>query len=152
MNSQQIMPELLRDFPEFRARWDEHLKWWNGEEAGLYNDMSAFVQFVIEDLYEKEKLDRVTFAFEKMEEFLKEGDEEAQTLIDYGFFETLQCVASWRPYGKDAFLPFLGPLSRAVWEELNEIWGGKSSLAEVVRAERRQAAQSNAPANKKSTS
>lgn len=52
-----------------------------------------------------------------------------------GFLETVQNVASHRRCGSAAFERFLGPSSQRAWAELNKVWLGKKSLAEVVASE-----------------
>jgi hypothetical protein len=132
-----VISSLLGSFPEFSGRWKCHIKWWGGESAGSYNDMSEFVHFVVEDLYEKGLIEEVRRAFQVLEDLFVEGDEEARNLIGLGFFETLQCFASWRHGGNKVYEQFLGPMSKRVWAELLVMWAGKSSLMEVIRAERK---------------
>ena len=137
LEKEQLIPQLLQAFPEFQDRWNKHVEHWGEQEAGSYNDMAEFVVFVIEDLYDKRKHEQLELVFQQMEEFLKACDQEARDVVVLGFFETLQCVASHRPYGKRAFVRFLGPLSAQAWEELNALWEGKSSLMDVIREERK---------------
>lgn len=127
---------LLEAFPDFAARWKEHIALWGGNPAGSYNDMAEFVHFVVEDLYEKEKREEVQRAFDSLEGLLSKADEDTTNLIGLGFFEILQNFASWRPYGNKAFEVFLGERSMEIWRELHRIWEGKSSLADIIRAER----------------
>jgi hypothetical protein len=127
---------LLEALPDFGARWREHIAHWGGNSAGSYNDMAEFVHFVMEDLYEQGKRDEVRRVFELVEKLLLEADEDTTNLIGLGFLETLQNIASWRPYGNKAFEEFLGERSMQIWRELQRIWAGKSSLADVIRAER----------------
>ena len=98
--------------------------------------MAEFVHFVVEDLYDKNNLDEVRRVFQLMEQLLSGGTEDTRNLIGLGFFETLQNVASWRSYGNQAFEQFLGPASQQIWKEIRRMWVGKSSLADVIRAER----------------
>lgn len=98
--------------------------------------MAQFVHFVVEDLYEKELTS--ARAFELVEALLADADQESTDLIGYGFFEKLQNFASWRPYGNKVFEPFMGTRSMEIWRYLRKIWAGKSSLADVIRAERLQ--------------
>jgi hypothetical protein len=128
---------LVEAFPEFSTRWRKHLADWGGEPAGSYNDMAKFVHFVVEDLYEKELTGEVRRAFELLETLFVEGDQPTRDLIGLGFLETLQNVASWRPYGNRAFEQFLGPMSTRCWKEIQRQWSGKSSLMDVIRSERR---------------
>ncbi len=66
---------------------------------------------------------------------LHEGDDEVRDLVSIGLLEDLQTIASWRPFGMDVFLPWLGPTSLHAWNEILTMWKGKHSLAEVLRAE-----------------
>jgi hypothetical protein len=86
---------LRQAFPDFSDRWKKHIMWWGGNPAGSYNDMAEFVRFVVEDVYEKGKLDETRRVFEHLEKLLVGADEENRNLIGLGFFETLQNVASW---------------------------------------------------------
>lgn len=132
-----ILPRLLREFPEFEPRWNRHLLEWNDKPAGDYNDISVFVKFVVDDLYPANQIPRLQRVFDLMEEWLAGGSQAVQELIVLGFFEDLQNIASWRPFGREAFIPFLGKNSRSEWEAIEKVWAGKSSLMDVVRAERK---------------
>jgi hypothetical protein len=131
-----LMPRLLTEFPGFQPRWQAHLEYWKGEPAGNYNDMAQFVHFVVEDLYATGQTQHVQRVFEIMEQWLTSGSETVRGLIVVGFLETLQTSASWQVFGNEAFIPFLGPKSREAWKEIERWWAGKSSLAEVIEAER----------------
>jgi hypothetical protein len=132
-----IVVSLLKTFPDFTARWKEHIALWGGNPAGSYNDMAEFVQFVVQDLYDEGERAEVQRAFDSLEGLLSKADEETTNLIGLGFFETLQNFASWRPYGNRVFEEFLGARSMQLWREIERIWEGKSSLADVIRAERK---------------
>jgi hypothetical protein len=99
--------------------------------------MAEFVSFVIEDLYEKDRIDEVRRAFQLLEMLFVEGNQQTRDIVGLGFFESLQNVASWTPYGNKVFEQFLGPTSKQVWREIRIMWVGKSSLMDVVRAEQR---------------
>ncbi len=131
-----LLLSIVKSFPTFSERWKAHLERWRGKPAGSYNDMAEFVHFVVEDLYEKGETAEVRSVFESMEQRLREGDQEVRNLIVLGFFEKLQCYASWRPCGDAVFEQFLGPESTKAWREIQRTGEGKSSLAEVIRAER----------------
>lgn len=135
LTSETIL-SLVEGFPAFSPRWRKHIEYWQGEPAGNYNDMAEFVHFVVEDLYEKGKLDEMQRVFNRLETLFVEGNQETRDLIGLGFFETLQNFASWRPYGNTVFEPFFGPMSERVWKEIRRNWKGKSSLMDVIRAER----------------
>jgi hypothetical protein len=128
--------DLFAEFPEFRPRWEKHLNSWNGEPAGTYIDIAQFVHFVVEDLYPSGKTEEIQRVFDLMEQWLENGNENVRQLVIIGFFEDLQNVASWHSFGRQAFIPFLRLRSREAWDDIEKIWVGKSSLAEVIRAER----------------
>jgi hypothetical protein len=129
---------VLREaFPRFSDRWEKHVALWRGEPAGSYNDMAEFVRFVVEDLYEKGDVDETRRFFELMEKLLAGANEDTRGLIAFGFFENLQNCASWRPGGNKVYAQFFGPLSLQIWSELRAMWRGKSSLMDVIRAERK---------------
>ena len=127
---------LVEAFPSFGGRWREHIAWWGGEPAGTYLDIAEFVHYVVEDLYEKSRFDEIRRAFSLLEKLFADGDQDTRNLIGLGFLETLQNFASWRPYGNTVFEEFLGPMSKQCWREIQQMWAGKSSLMDVIRAER----------------
>ncbi|HXJ91829.1 MAG TPA: hypothetical protein VMT20_02980 [Terriglobia bacterium] len=135
-STSNVTATLLGAFPRLRERWKGHVAFWGGQPAGSYNDMAEVVHFVVEDLYEKGNLAETRRVFELLGKLFEEGDVESKNLIALGFFETLQCFASWRPYGNKAFEQFLSPTSMEVWREIQRQWVGKSSLMDVLRAER----------------
>jgi hypothetical protein len=132
----QMMPIILEKFPGFAPTWKKHRELWGDEEAGIYIDIGEFAHFVI-DAYERGETGVVVVAFATIEDFLINGDEEVQGAASIGFLEDVQNNASWRPFGPSAFVPFLGPRSKQAWAEIKEMWRGKHSLADVIRAERR---------------
>jgi hypothetical protein len=139
--SNQTVVGLVEAFPDFSPRWRKHLAYWRGEPAGNYIDMAEFVHFVVEDLYEQSNLDELRRFFECLERLFVEGNQETRDIIGLGFLETLQNFASWRSYGNTVFEQFLGPMSRQVWNDIKRQWRGKSSLMEVIRAEKNSSEQ-----------
>jgi len=121
MEKHQLISHLLLEFPEFRSRCAENSERL-GHDAGPYTDLSLFVDFLTDELYEKGNYKQVKTVFEQMEEFLRDGSGEVRELVARGFLETLRTVASWKPYGSDAFLQFLYPESRRVWLRLDAAW------------------------------
>ena len=130
-----VISALRQAFPDFCDRWKKHIAWWGGNSGSSYNDMGEFVQFVVEDLYEKGNLDETRRAFQLLEKLLVDADQETRNLIGLGFFETLQNVASHRPQGNKVYEQFFGQMSKKIWGELQRMWKGKSSLMDVIRAE-----------------
>jgi hypothetical protein len=130
-----VVAVLRKAFPDFSERWRKYILDGSGTSSGPFTEMAEFVHFVVLDLYQKGNLAETRRAFELFEQLLVGADEETENLIALGFFETLQCFASWQPGGNKVYEQFLGPKSRQIWGELREIWAGKSSLMEVMRAE-----------------
>jgi hypothetical protein len=87
------------------------------------------------DLFEQARINDVRPAFNLAESFIATGTEAERNAAIVGFLETVQNVASHRRCGTAVFMEFLGPLSRTAWTELNRVWQGKTSLAEVVAFE-----------------
>jgi len=56
---QDLMAHLVAEFPTFRPRWEKHVRYWNGEPAGAYNDISEFAHFIVEDLYPAARTEEV---------------------------------------------------------------------------------------------
>jgi hypothetical protein len=131
----QIIPLLLERCPEFAPVWEEYQRGVTSG-SGIYIDVAEFVRFIL-NFYEQGNLELMLRAFQAVEDLLAEGDSSVQEIAALGILETLQCAASLKPYGNKVFLQWLGPKSRADWDELVEIWRGKSSLADVVRAEQK---------------
>src|SRR6266446_102806 len=136
LTQDQIIPFLLERCPEFVPAWKEHQNGINAD-VGPYTDVAEFVHFIL-DSYDRGNQELMPRIFQAVEDLLIKGDSSVQQIAALGILETLQCAASWKPYGNKAFIQWLGPKSRAVWDELVEIWRGKSSLMDVVRAEQRQ--------------
>jgi hypothetical protein len=64
-----VIPKLVNAFPAFSNRWRKHVAEWGGEPAGSYNDMSQFVHFVVDDLYDEGNLNETRRAFRLLEVF-----------------------------------------------------------------------------------
>jgi hypothetical protein len=80
-------------------------------------------------------VDELPPAFDVIERLVTEGNEKVRELTTIGLLEDLQNIASWEPSGNRIFRPYLGPASLLAWEEIQEMWRGKSSLMDVIRAE-----------------
>jgi hypothetical protein len=131
----QVMPLLLSACPGFEPAWLEHIAWWKGQERGSYNDAAEFARYLVES-YERGETSEFPTAFATLETILNEGDKNARGLAAVGVLEDIQTIAS-HSCGADVFVRWLGPTSRAVWAEIEQLWAGKQSLMDVIRAERR---------------
>jgi hypothetical protein len=133
LEEHQLISHLLCEFPQFRSRWDE-----DPERSGVarpYLDMSRFVRFLTDELYEKEDYKQVHSAFERMEQFLRDGTAGVRELVVVGFLETLRNVASWKPYGGDVFVRFLRPESNRFWTKLDAVGNLNLEDCSVLEAE-----------------
>lgn len=98
----------------------------NDEEAGIYNDLAVFAHFIV-NAFSKNETARFPAVFQVIEALPSDGTEEVKGAAGIGFLEDLQNIASWQPFGSDAFLPWFGPNSLEVWKYLKSIWAGKKA-------------------------
>lgn len=77
LEKRQLISNLLNEFPQLGRRWEADSKRL-GHDANLYLDISLFVHFLMDELYEKEKYQQVRAAFEQMEQFLRNGTTEVR--------------------------------------------------------------------------
>ena len=89
-----IMPRLVADFPGFRPRWEQHLKFWEGEPAGNYNDITQFVYFVVRDLHPSGNTEEVQHAFDPTET-LRPHDELMACLQQLTITTVDECALSY---------------------------------------------------------
>ena len=135
MNLRPMLVEpLLSACPSFRPRWDQHLTDWGGEDPGIYNDLTVFAEHLVES-YAVSSTAEFPAVFQAVERLLSEGPEEARAALSVGLLEDLQVDGSHRPFGGNAFRPWLGAESRRAWDEITKLWEGKRNLAGVIRAE-----------------
>ena len=131
-----LIPRFLDRCPEFQSRWDEHLADWGEEEAGAYNNLAELAHFIV-DAYTASDLEIVQRALNLVEEILEENDPATTKLVVIGLIEDIQTIGSNRDFGSAAFEPLLGDMSMQAWREIQSQWEGKSSLMDVIRAERK---------------
>ena len=124
------MEQIARSYPSLAHRLSEL----PADEASDRQFMAELGRHVV-DLFQAGRSEEVRPAFSLAERLIAEGSEVERRAAVVGFLETVQNVASHGHCGAAAFTGFLGPRSQAAWSELNEIWKGKTSLAEVVAAE-----------------
>jgi hypothetical protein len=130
----QVMPLLIDACPGFQPTWQAHLEWWKGEEPGAYNDTAEFARYLVES-FESEQTSEFPAAFAAVEKILNKGDQESRDIAGFGVIESLQTIGSNHSCGEDVFIQWLGPTSRRAWGEIEKMWEGKSSLADVIRTE-----------------
>jgi hypothetical protein len=136
---EEVNDLFLKICPNIKDKWEEHLKWWEGDEEGYergyYNDIAEFVHYSV-DCYEQN--DRATLAeiFSLVERLILDGSSDVKGLMIVGFLETLQSYASHRVYGYRVFEDYLGSQSREAWRQIEVLWEGKEALADVLRFEK----------------
>jgi hypothetical protein len=131
MTAADVVPAFLAACPTVGPAWREHLAFWGDEQdRGLYNDAAVIAHHLV-DSYERGDLSEFPAAFAVLERFLTEGDQPTRDLVMIGVIEDIQNIASHRPFGPGVFAAWLGPASRAAWEEVNGWW---DQLAEAKAA------------------
>ena len=130
------MPLLLEACPGFQPTWQAHLRCWEGQEPGDYNNTSAFARYLVES-FGSGQTSEFPAAFAAIEKILNEGDQESRDIAGIGVIESLQTIGSNHSCGEQVFIQWLLPDSRRAWAEVERMWDGKNSLADVVRAELR---------------
>jgi hypothetical protein len=130
----EIMPLLLQACPTFRDRWELFLADWGEEEPEKYTSAGEFALYIM-DLYDTGNEEELSAAFEAIESLMRDGDAEVKNIAAVGILEDLQNLGSHREHGYVVFESWLGRQSEEAWRDLERVWDGKSSLAQVVRAE-----------------
>src|SRR6266516_7914104 len=83
-------------------------------------DVTNFVQLLHDAVYEEEECERVHAACDRMEEFLTKAGPEIRDMVAIEMFESLQNAES--SSDSDSFAPFLGPETKRLCAELQDIW------------------------------
>lgn len=141
LSKEQIVPELLVACPELQSAWDKHLAWWMADESneapGDYTNAQEFVVALLES-FEKGGVEYFPRFFAFVEKLITEGDEETKNIAVVGYLETLQTMASWRPYGPEVFVKWMLPESLRWWFQIHKWWEGGKSLMDIAIKEARQ--------------
>lgn len=127
---QTLMNDIRAAYPALGAVWDA-----SPDSSSAYSAMELFARFVV-DAFERGERDALRPAFDLVERGLVSASPEVCDLLALEFLEDVQNIASHRVFGAEAFVGYLGANSRQAWNELNVLWAGKESLAEVVASER----------------
>lgn len=118
----EVMALLLVACPSFRDTWEEHQADWEDRDL-LYLDLGAFARHLV-TLVRAGDVDELPAVFEVVERLHVEGTRYVQEAATIGLLEDIQNQAERVGLTPDHFLPFLGPMSREWWKELNAFWSG----------------------------
>jgi hypothetical protein len=122
ISKKDCIQSTLEKFPEFQETWQEHLDWWEGEEAGLCNDMSQFSHYVTELIIEK-KSDNLPEIFNFVETLMVDGDLDVQNAAATCFLENLINITPEK-INPNSFVHLLGTESRdycKAWDEFTGV-------------------------------
>lgn len=108
--SKLLMSFLLNEVPEFQSAWEMHQSEWNGEIAGLCNDMTAFADFT-EKQIKIENVKVLTRIFILIEALMAQGEQEVKDIVATCFLENLLNDVSAKRIPANGFLSYLGPKS-----------------------------------------
>jgi hypothetical protein len=121
IRTEEMIPMLLDACPGFRPRWEQHIAYWEGEAAGLYVDLSQFVDYLMA-AYEQGETTTLESAFDLLERFLVDGGSSVQEHAALGIIETLQNAAGHQQYTEKVFVPFLKTQSLREWKAIEQGW------------------------------
>ena len=131
----EVLPLILRSFPSFSEHLRANPEYFNYTGGlGPYMLASAFAAHVDTILIDGSEA-QVEAAIELIETLLRDGEPSVLELARIGIIEDIQTQASWAKERYATFYETLGPLSKNAWREVAVMWEGKTSLAEILRAE-----------------
>jgi hypothetical protein len=128
------MPGIQEEITQLYPSLSRQLTSLPVDEASDTRCLSEVGSHVV-DLFEAGHSEEIRPAFNLAERLIATGSAVERHAAIVGFLETVQNVASHRHCEAASFTAYLGPQSRVAWTELNEIWKGKTTLAEVVASE-----------------
>jgi hypothetical protein len=117
-----VMRLLLEAAPGFRDQWRSHLA--KCKQRGVFTDTGEFACYLLRML-EANLTTEFPAVFEVIERVIAEGDAEARMAATAGVLETVQTIASGRPFGPEPFVRWLGPRSLRAWQEIAAEWANK---------------------------
>jgi hypothetical protein len=118
------MQLVFNKFPGFQERWQKHLDWWEGEEAGLCNDMSQFSRYVTELIMNKQ-IGTLPQIFDFVETLMIDGDADVQNAAATCFLENLINITPEK-IPPSSFIPLLGNESRGYCKAWDKFTGVKT--------------------------
>jgi hypothetical protein len=107
----QAVAHFEREFPRIRQHAEP-------QGAPRLEDLD-FARLVIQ-LHEEGDSHALRVAFALLEIFLSDGNRYVREWVGHSI-ENLHDLASWKPCGREVFLPFLGALTCRIWTALDRI-------------------------------
>jgi hypothetical protein len=119
---------ILSEFPGFASskEWEEDLKFWEGEEAGLCNEMSTFSDYVSNILNNDPHSSELNRIFSFIENLIINGDQDVRDAATTCFLENLLNYDSAGRVKASTFVHLLGPESKAYCKAWDEFTGVKT--------------------------
>jgi hypothetical protein len=128
----EIVPGFLAACPGLASPWQEHLVLCGGDdERGIYVDVSVIAQHLV-DRFETQDVSEFPATFALLERCLAEGDSETREVAAIGIIEAIQNIASHRPFGPEAFEPWLLDKTRLAWIQVAAWWRSEWVLADQM--------------------
>lgn len=121
------MNTILKKFPGFEKKWQEHLAWWGEDVPGLSNDMSSFSDYILELLQNDEHADELKEIFAFIEELMTDGSKEVQEAVATCCLENLINATSWDRISASSFVHLLGKESKEFCKGWDEFTGAKTA-------------------------
>jgi hypothetical protein len=120
ISEEESISIMLEWFPEFEARYIEHIGWWEGEERLYGLDMAAFSSYatVVITSGKDEEIDRLADFSELM---ILEGNEKVQWAIKLEFLENITNYGNSIPI--ERFTSKAKPNTKRICKELDMSWG-----------------------------
>ncbi len=125
ITEQNCMSWILQNVPGFQGRWDAHLSYWDGEDAGLCNHIAEFSRYV-GDLITENQVEQTKPIFRMIEHLMLHGDVTVKDAVATCFLENLINRTSTGDIPAANFVHLLGPESRAYCRAWDEFTGVKT--------------------------
>ena len=114
----EVLHQLAVAATSFQPSWDE-------SDPLPYIEVGDLVRHLRAKLA-KGEINEVSAVFDLTESLLA-NEEVEPGFITIGLFEGIQNTSADTGIDQEAWEPFLGLLSRGLWDELNDFWGGSTT-------------------------
>ena len=126
MNQSEFINSLKNKCLNIKKDWSEHLDFWEGEEAGGYNDISVIVHYVVKN-YEHGKTEDFEEIFKTVENAVNSNNKETSGLAVVGFLEGILFVGSHKDIRIENYKKWLGKESLKSITELENFFDGMTN-------------------------